>query len=174
MVDNLPPQKRHSVESFVSFIFGSLDKLVRSLTEKRYWTLWIGAVAVAISLFADTPVRSMFLAGTDPSAEVIKLQVAHPLTPIDFEQVKGIEGIGSGSHLENIAFRISIPIIGRALHTGAASFLVLNYIAGLLFFPMLAHVANRLFQDRVSAAYVTFAFALSWAGAHYLQRLYIR
>jgi hypothetical protein len=44
---------------------------------------------------------------------------------------------------------------------------VLNYIAGLLFFPMLAHVANKLFQDRVSAAYVTFAFALSWAGAHF-------
>jgi len=164
MVDNLPPQKWHSVESFVSFIFGSLDERVRSLTEKRYWTLWIGAVAVAISLFADTSVRPMFLAGTDPWAEVVKLQVAHPLTPIDFEQVKALE---STSHLEKIAFRISIPIIGRALHTGAASFLVLNYIAGLLFFPMLAHVANRLFQDRVSAAYVTFAFALSWAGVHF-------
>ena len=70
-------------------------------------------------------------------------------------------------HLDKIAFRFSIPLIGKAFHLGAASFLVLNYAAGLLFFPMLAQVANGIFRDRVTAAYVTFAFALTWAGARF-------
>ena len=32
---------------------------------------------------------------------------------------------------------------------------------------MLAQVANGIFRDRVTAAHVTFAFALTWAGAHF-------
>ena len=99
------------------------------------------------------------------------MQIAHPFTPIDLEQFKPAAqepgGIGTIFHFDKIAFRFSIPLIGKAFHTGAASFLILNYAAGLLFFPMLAQVANVIFRDRVTAAYVTFAFALSWAGAHF-------
>lgn len=161
-----------SVESFVSVIFNRLDELVRRLTGEEYWALWIGTMAVALSLLAHTPVRSMFRdLGSGWAAEVIRAQMAHPLTPIDFEKFEAMEAaprdLGAVSHIDKITFRISIPIIGKLLHTGAASFLVLNYIAGFLFFPMLAGMANRLFQDRVSAAYVTFAFALSWAGSHF-------
>lgn len=161
-----------SVESFVRVNFHRLDKLVRRLTTGKYWALWIGTMAVALSLLAHTPVRSMFRdVGTSWTAEVIRAQMAHPLTPIDFEKFEATEAAprdpGAVSHIDKITFRISIPIIGKLLHTGAASFLVLNYVAGFLFFPMLAGLANRLFQDRVSATYVTFAFALSWAGSRF-------
>jgi hypothetical protein len=36
-----------------------------------------------------------------------------------------------------------------------------------LFFPLLADVANTLFRDRLSAAYVTFALSLSFVGTHF-------
>lgn len=161
-----------SVESFVSANFERLDELVSRLTRQKHWAFWIGTMAVALSLLAHTPVRSMFRnLGTNWTAEVIRAQIAHPLTPIDFERVEATEApprnLGAASHIDKITFRISIPIIGKLLHTGDASFLVLNYIAAFSFFPMLAGLANRLFQDRVSAAYVTFAFALSWAGSRF-------
>jgi len=167
----------HSVESFVGAYFAKLDALVSGLTKKTYWALWIGAIAIALSLLAHTPYRSLFRdVGQDWRFDVFRMQIAHPFTPIDLEpfkpaaQEEGANGALGLSHLDKIAFRFSIPLIGKALHTGAASFLVLNYAAGLLFFPMLAQVANGKFRDRITAAYVTFAFALSWAGTQFLQR----
>jgi hypothetical protein len=163
----------HPVESFVGAYIAKLDGLIGGLTKKNYWTLWVGAIAIALSLVAHTPERALFRdVGKYWTADVIRMQIAHPFTPIDLEQFKPaaqktIGGLGTISHFDKIAFRFSIPLIGKAFHTGAASFLVLNYAAGLLFFPMLAHVANEIFRDRVTAAYVTFAFALSWAGAHF-------
>jgi hypothetical protein len=164
----------HSVESFVGAYFAKLDALVSGLTKKTYWTLWIGAIAIALSLLAHTPYRSLFRdVGQDWRFDVFRMQIAHPFTPIDLEpfkpaaQEEGANGALGLSHLDKIAFRFSIPLIGKALHTGAASFLVLNYAAGLLFFPMLAQVANGIFRDRITAAYVTFAFALSWAGTQF-------
>jgi hypothetical protein len=162
----------HSVESFVGACFANLDDLIGGLVKKTYWTLWVGALAIALSLGAHTPARSMFRdVGKYWRADVIRMQIAHPFTPIDLEQFKPAAEkkgeLGAFSHLDKIAFRFSVPLIGKALHTGAASFLILNYAAGLLFFPMLAQVATRAFRDRVTAAYVTFAFALSWAGGRF-------
>jgi hypothetical protein len=157
----------HSVESFVSAYFAKLDGLIGGLTKKTYWTLWVGAIAIALSLVAYMPGRSLFLFDKW-THDVIRMQIAHPFTPIDLEQFNpDALKADLGQHYDKIAFRLSIPLIGKALHTGAASFLVLNYAAGLLFFPMLAQVANGIFRDRVTAAYVTFAFALSWAGGHF-------
>jgi hypothetical protein len=164
----------HSVESFVGAYFAKLDALVSGLTKKTYWTLWVGAIAVVLSLLAHTPYRSLF---RDVSNywlfDVFRMQIAHPFTPIDLEPFKpAAQREGWLPHLDKISFRISIPLIGKALHTGGASFLVLNYAAGLLFFPMLAQVANGIFRDRITVAYVTFAFALSWAGAQFFNDNY--
>src|SRR5262245_6685952 len=158
-----------SVESFVGAYFAKLDGLIGGLTKKAYWTLWVGAIAIALSLVAHTPGRSQFRVGKDWTHDVIRMQVAHPFTPIDLEQFNpdALKTGEFGQHLDKIAFRISIPLIGQALHTGAASFLVLSYVAGFLFFPMLAHVGSGIFRDRVTATYVTFAFALSWVGSHF-------
>ena len=166
------------VESFVIAVNSRLDRSIRVLTERRHWTFVVGAVAIVISLVAYTPVKSMFDLRTNWAWEVYRMQVAHPLTPIDLQQFEAIaahtsdfsaepDQLGRLAHLEKLAFRISIPIIGKLLHTGAASWVVLNFIAGFLFFPMLASVANTLLDDRVSAAYLTIAFALSWAGTHF-------
>jgi hypothetical protein len=160
-----------SVESFVGAYSVKLDGLIGDLTKKTYWTLWVGSIAIALSLVAHTPGRSLFRdVGKRWTADVIRMQLAHPFTPIDlepFKQVAEKEGALGYYHYDKIAFRFSIPLIGKAFHLGAASFLVLNYVAGLLFFPMLAQVANEIFRDRITAAYVTFAFALSWAGGQF-------
>lgn len=146
-----------------------MDEIVRKIGSERYWALRIGAVAVAFSLLAHTPVASAVTGlGHDPMAEVIRMQITHPLTPLDLAKFKGIsQDPGRLSHLDKISFRISVPIIGKLLHTGTASYTLLNSIGGILFFPMLASIANRIFLDRVGAAYVTFAFALTWAGSHF-------
>jgi hypothetical protein len=157
------------VESFVGAHFAKLDGLIGGLTKKTYWLLWVGAIAIALSLVAHTPAPSLFRdVGKDWWADVFRMQIAHPFTPTDLEQFKPVAGKDSTFyHFYNIAFRFSIPLIGKAFHLGVASFVVLNYAAGVLFFPMLAHVANEIFRDRITAAYVTFAFALSWAGAQF-------
>jgi hypothetical protein len=153
----------------VSLIFKRMDEAVRNLGSEHYWAFRTGIIAIAFGLLAHTPVTSTFAdLGNSSTAEVIRAQIAHPLTPLDLENFKGIaHNPGRLSHEDKIAFRIAIPIIGKLLHTGAASFLLLDCIGGLLFFPMLASIANRIFQDRVSAAYVTFAFALTWSGSHF-------
>ena len=101
----------------------------------------------------------------------LKAQIAHPLTPVDLEKLKREAGkaptVGELTHSDKMAFRLSVPLIGKLLHTGGASFLVLNFVAGFLFFPMLAGLANRHLRDRVSSTYVTFAFALSYAGSRF-------
>ena len=162
------PKMGQSVESFVGAYFAKLDGLIGGLTKKTYWTLWVGAIAIVLSLAAHAPHRRWLLdVGQGWTADVFRMQIAHPFTPIDLKPFKSIAVSGWLSHLDKIAFRFSIPLIGKAFHLGAASFLVLNYAAGLLFFPMLAQVANGIFRDRVTAAYVTFAFALTWAGAQF-------
>jgi hypothetical protein len=161
-----------SVESFVGAHFAKLDALIGGLTKKTYWILWVGAIAIGLSLLAHTPPRTLFRdVGTDWWADIFRVQIAHPFTPIDLEHFKRVaqkqDDLKTLSHFDKIAFRFSIPLIGKAFHIGLASFLVLNYAAGLLFFPMLAQVANGIFRDRITAAYVTFAFALTWAGGRF-------
>src|SRR5262249_35578108 len=161
-----------SGESFVGAYFAKLDGLIGGLTKKTYWTLWVGAIPLALTLAAHTPSRSLFRDVCHHwTAEVVRMQIAHPFTPIDLEPFKPIAQkggeLGTISHLDKIAFRVSIPLIGKAFQIGAATFLVVNYAAGLLFFPMLAQVADGIFRDRITAAYVTFAFALSWAGGRF-------
>jgi hypothetical protein len=156
-----------SVESFVGAYFAKLDGLIGGLTKKTYWTLWVVAIAIVLSLVAHTPGISLFRdVGKHWWADVFRMQIAHPFTPIDAKSFIPYKETFI-SHTANIAFRFSIPLIGKAFNLGAACFLVVNYAAGLLFFPMLAHVANGIFRDRVTAAYVTFAFALTWAGTHF-------
>jgi hypothetical protein len=162
-----------SVESFVGAYFAKLDGLIGGLTKKTYWTLWVGAIAIVFSLAAHAPHRRWLLdVGQGWTADVFRMQIAHPFTPIDLKPFESIAVSAWLSHLDKIAFRFSIPLIGKAFHLGAASFLVLNYAAGLLFFPMLAQVANGIFRDRITAAYVTFAFALTWAGAHFFNDMW--
>jgi hypothetical protein len=172
MTENPAVRNAGSVELFVGSTFRRLDELIARLAEKKFWFIWIGIFAVALSLAANTPVRSMILGvGNDWVAEVFRMQIAHPFTPIDLHQFEAsaiaTHNFGMLTHLDKIAFRLSVPVIAKILHTGRASFLVLNYIAGLLFFPLLASVANSHLNDRVSAAYVTLAFGLSWAGQHF-------
>jgi hypothetical protein len=155
-----------SVESLVGAYFAKLDGLIGGLTKKTHWTLWVVAIAIVLSLVAHTPGISLFRdVGKPWWTDVRRMQIANPFTPIDTGPFTPLSG--TFSHIDKIAFRFSIPLIGKAFHLGAARYLVLNYAAGLLFFPMLAQVANGIFRDRVTAAYVTFAFALTWAGAHF-------
>ena len=44
-----------SVESFVGAYFAKLDGLIGGLTKKTYWTLWVGAIAIVLSLAAHAP-----------------------------------------------------------------------------------------------------------------------
>ena len=133
----------HSVDSFVGAYFAKLDALVSGLTKKTYWTLWAGAIAVALSLLAHTPYRSLFRdVGQDWRFDVFRMQIAHPFTPIDTGPFAPF--VGTFGHTDKIAFRLSIPLIAKAFHLGVTSFLVLNYAAGLLFFPMLAQVGKRI------------------------------
>jgi hypothetical protein len=155
-----------SVELFVGAYFAKLDGLIGGFAKKTYWTLWVGAIAIVLSLVAHTPGISLFRdVGKQWWFDVHRMQIAHPFTPIDTGPFAPF--VGTFGHTDKIAFRLSIPLIAKAFHLGVTSFLVLNYAAGLLFFPMLAQVANGIFRDRVTAAYVTFAFALTWAGAHF-------
>ena len=55
-------------------------------------------------------------------ADVFRIQIAHPFTPIDLEPFKSIEETRAPewfTHLDKIAFRFSIPLIGKAFHIGS-------------------------------------------------------
>jgi hypothetical protein len=121
-----------SVESFVGAYFAKLDGLIGGLTKKTYWTLWVGAIAIVLSLAANAPYRASLLSVGDWPADVFRIQIAHPFTPIDLEPFKSIKDLAPEwfMHLDKIAFRFSIPLIGKVFNLGAASFLVLNYAAG--------------------------------------------
>ena len=46
-----------SVESFAGAYFAKLDGLIGGLTKKTYWPLWVGTIAVVLSLATHTPHR---------------------------------------------------------------------------------------------------------------------
>jgi hypothetical protein len=161
------------VESFVARAASRMDGVVAAVATHRRWPLVVGILAVALSLMANTPAGSLFRdVGTGNwYSEFLVRQIEHPLSPIDYEPYRDIavanHDFGHFTHMDKTAFRISIPVLGRLFHTGAASYLIMNYVAGFLFFPMLVVVANRVFGDRITAVYTTFAFALTWAGSHF-------
>src|SRR5262245_12070881 len=105
-----------SVESFVGAYFAKLDGLIGCLRQKTYLALWVGAIAIVLSLVAHTPSRSLLGAGKEWPADVFRVQIAHPFTPIDLEPFKSIAqkrgDTGTFKHLDKIAFRFSIPLIG--------------------------------------------------------------
>src|SRR5215831_6143503 len=95
-----------SVESFVGAYFAKLDGLIGGLTKKTYWTLWVGAIAIVFNLAAHAPHRRWLLdVGQGWAADVFRLQIAHPFTPIDLKPFESIAGSGSLSHFDKIAFR---------------------------------------------------------------------
>src|SRR5262249_37076702 len=118
------PKMGQSVESFVGAYFAKLDGLIGGLTKKTYWTLWVGGSAIVPSLGAHAPHRRWLLdVGQEWQADVFRMQIAHPFTPIDLKPFESIAVSAWLSHLDKIAFRFSIPLIGKAFHLGAASFL---------------------------------------------------
>jgi hypothetical protein len=161
-----------AVEAFVTRAASRMDTALAAIAKHQRWPLLVGILAVALSLIAHTPVRSLFRdVGNQWYSDVLLRQIDHPLSPIDYESYRDIAAAsgdpGSFTHIDKTAFRISIPLLGKIFHTGAASYLIMNYLAGFLFFPMLVVVANRIFVDRIVAVYITLAFALSWAGSHF-------
>jgi hypothetical protein len=160
-----------AVEAFVTRAASRIDSAVAAIVRHQRWPLLVGILAVALSLIADTPDRSLFRdVGKQWYSDVLLRQIEHPLSPIDYETYREIDaasGLGILTHVDKTAFRISIPLFGKIFHTGAASILIMNYVAGFLFFPMLVVVANRIFGDPIVAVYITFAFALTWTGAHF-------
>ena len=160
-----------AVEQAICDFFGHLDRAVHRLVERRGWTLWVGGLAIILSLCAHAPSSALIAPlRTSWLFDVLRAQVAHPLTQLDltpFEPAAAAaHQIAGLQHMDKLAFRLTVPLLGHVLHTGGASFLLASWIAGLFFFPMLARVAGTLFGDRTNAAYVTFAFALSESGKH--------
>src|SRR5579863_5814294 len=149
------------------------DGVFGGLAAKRHWSLWVGALAIALSLLIHTPAAPLALNDKYIRSEIVRtnvfrMQVAHPLTPINaWELVAHHDDVyeGAMSHLDKLAFRLTIPFLGHVLGTGAASWRILNIAAGICFFPLLARLIAGLTGDRLSAAYWTFAFAASWLGA---------
>lgn len=168
--DPVPPAAGSPVEDWFARAFQRLDAVVAPLLRGRWWTLKVGAAALLLVALLQTPVRSFYTElGQGYVARFLAWQVAHPLTPFDPWQADmgGLPLEGFASHFDKVAFRLTVPVLGRLFGGGIYSWLGLSVLAGLAFYPVLAALAARLLGNRLTAAYVTFAFAASWAGGRF-------
>ncbi len=160
-----------AVEQTLARFCGRLDGLLSRLIGGRAWFLSVGLVAVALSLLVQTPDPPAYTryAATD-AATALGGQVEHPLTPMRLWKIAP-DGrrvlIDDALHLEKLGFRLTIPVLGKIFRTGRASWLVFTCLSGLFFYPMFAWAVARWMGDRLTAAYLTLAFAASWAGCFF-------
>jgi len=158
-----------TTEIFIQEKLNFLDETISKQLNKRYWIIYVGIIAVFLSLIVNTPILSLYTHATDHwSSKVFEAQVNHPFTPIQIEEYNPPSSdYGITSHLDKIAFRITVPILGHIFHTGAYSWILFNVISGFLFFPLLVSVIYRYSKNKLLATYITLAFAMSYTGSRF-------
>ena len=160
-------------ENMFAGFFAALDGAVAHLLVGRWWFLRVGAMAVLLGLLTHTPHYSLYFGRAGRwYSPVFQQQVEHPLTPVDpWKYLPPADpGEGIASHLDKLAFRLTVPVLGKIFRTGIYSWPLFSRLAGLAFYPLLAGVAGKWLQDRRTTAYLTMAFALL-DGRAVLQRL---
>ena len=171
-----PPVVPTAAERRIARVCGWMDGIVSRLLGGRAWFLTIGLAAVVLSLCVQTPDPPAYTryAVTD-AARALAAQVEHPLTPMNLWKTAP-DGrrvlIDDGLHLEKLGFRLTIPVLGKIFRTGKASWLVFTCLSGLIFYPLFAWAVARWMGDRLTAAYLTLAFAASWAGCFFFNDLF--
>ncbi len=100
---------------------------------------------------------------------ILQQQADHPLTPINpwTYLPAGMRDDGTAGHYDQIALRLTLPLLGKLSGTGNTAWVIFPALAGLAFFPLLAKECAKWIGDRKSAAYLTMAFATGWTGNHF-------
>ncbi len=159
-----------NVQPFLSRCFEVLDDAVGRLLVGKWWYFRVAAAALLIGFLVHIPPRSGLMTRQFFwPALVLRQQVDHPLTPINPWKFRPADSndIGVAEHLDKLAFRLTIPVLGKLSGTGSFAWVLFPALAGLAFYPLLARQCGKWIGDRQVAAYLTMAFAVSWTGGQF-------
>ena len=144
--------------------------LLAKIALRRNWSLIGGLIAIALSLICRGSTNLDFhQISKRIDARCLEWQCQHPLSPVsDFlsplETYQAGDEHDRASHLYKIGFRLTIPLLSRALHLGFWGWIILPFVAGLIFYPLCCKVVFNLTGDRVFALLFAWAFAVTEAG----------
>ena len=130
---------------------------IERLADSRRWVLWTALAATALVLvFSFPPPRATVRIGEAPEWGPLYGKLAHPLTPQNQED--------PGSHGAKTAFRLSVPVVAHVLGLGPRSLKLLEILAGIALFALVAVGAERASGDRRCAVLVALLTASCFPG----------
>ena len=126
---------------------------LKSFLSDKYWAYKITLVVLLLSLFFAFPSL-----GSGNDADLSKRVLAVQ------SQINDLETFWRTSEPTNAMFRITVPLIAKALGLGLQGTLVLQYLTGILIFLFVALITERETGDRLTAFYLTAMVGLIYPG----------
>lgn len=141
--------------------WAAVDRLLATLVQagdalfrRPQSRLVIVALTVLLALITRFPHYEMLsLLSKDVENQALLWQVRHPLTPIP----SGLKDIrlngGSGSHVDKMELRLTVPLLGHLSGTGAWTVVIWSPIAAIILFYLLALCARDATGDTTAAGF---------------------
>ena len=126
----------------------------------RYWRLRVVAACVAAAALGQLPpIRHTYRQVAygnelEVTFRILQQQIANPWRTYSTEAT---------THVSKMVFRLTLPLLARALHLGIGQVLLLQVALGVLMYWLLAAALTRMLADRVAGA----LFALGFSGTYF-------
>ncbi len=119
----------------------------------KYWAVIIVLTTLVISLFASFPSYQSF---NEILTENRPVEVS--------QQISNLGSYWNTNIGRNTAFRITVPIIANLLRLNLTGTYILQFLAGILIFYLVARIAERESGSRVVAFFITLSVGGIYAG----------
>lgn len=144
----------------------AIVRLVQRSISGRYSFLAITVVATAVALLLRFPqYESLQQLPLHPANRALTWQIQHPLTPIPADLQNMFLYGGSASHVDKMALRLTLPLLGRVSGTGPWTVVVWSSISAVLLLYFLALSTWDAIGDKTATALFVIGLSATFFGA---------
>lgn len=153
--------------------FRLFEEKLQSLLQGRFWKIKLIAISLIVSagilflfnyILIDVGLRSLYREMHHPGSQDmlfwdnVIIQGEDPFSPHHY---------APGSHEANRTFRLTIPLIVKALNLNVAGLYILHVLAGLVLLWLVTSIAHTILEDKFLTFYFVTGFSAIYAGANF-------
>ncbi len=144
-----------TITDYITNFYRALIAKCIAFTNKKNWELKLALFLPLVILFFSFPPYYRLVPEYYGCWEAILRQIDAPFVnhhyPPDYHEAK-------------MQFRLTVPIIAKALNLGVVGILLLQALLGIVTLFMATKIFSTILKDNVNAFILTLSFAFIWAG----------
>lgn len=148
----------------LSHIHQQFYEKLSHILDTQHWKFYIVSLSVCSILFFSFPYYKRITDELQQKPDrylkwqQLKAHAAHPFTQIEAPP---------NSHQAKLTFRLTMPLLMRALQYNIVAFYLCQALLGIAFCWILADFSYKQFNNKILAGYITFGVANIYAGASF-------